>query len=76
MEELDIIIEYLESLGEYNTTAESLIKWFSTDDIVEWFVKCYFANDTAELKEALDDDKKASQILDYFDLHCRERYEG
>ena len=71
MEELDIIIEYLEDLGEYNATTETLIKWFSTDDIVEWFVKAYFANDHEELKEALNDEEKSDTIIEYFNLHCR-----
>ena len=71
MDELDIIIEYLEDLGEYNNTTENLIRWFSTDDIVEWFVKCYFANDYEELKEALSDKEKSDTIIEYYDLHCR-----
>ena len=69
MDEFNIIYNYLAMNDQMNPAVESLINWFSMDDIVEWFVSSYFGRDYDDLENALDYDE-AKAIEEYYELHC------
>lgn len=65
----EIIYNYLLDTDDLTPTTESLLRFFSEDDIVDWFVYGIFARDDNDIIQALGEED-ARIVIDHYEAHC------
>lgn len=69
MDAKEIIINYLAETDDLTPTLENIIKHFSEDDIVEWFVYGMFVRDDHDIINALGEEN-GRILIDHYVAHC------
>ena len=68
----DVIFDHVGECYGWNDAQESLMRWLSEDDLVDWFVNGFFVRDDHDLRECLGEEDYEI-VMRHYNLQYQKR---